>query len=226
MAHDYQAPFSLPAGATEVILVRHGSSGPHTNPLIGGRNDPPLTPLGRDQADALSQRLGALPITSMFVTPLRRTMQTAAPLAAMLRLDPVVVPEFSEVYLGILEAEGGLQTMKSNHAELRTRVLAEESWSVIPEAEAMESLAARVGVGLERAADETGPDRLGVAIVHGGVIAEACRQITGSRPFAFFTAENCGVTHVVRTSERQWLLQSYNDTSHLKPALMLSADEQ
>ena len=72
-----------------------------------------------------------------------------------------------------------------------------------------------MGDGLRTVVDRTGPDGVAVAVTHGGVIAEACRQVTGSRPFAFLTAENCSVTRVVHLPDGGWLLRSFNDTTHL-----------
>ncbi len=220
MTRNFQAPYSLPPGATEMVLVRHAASAAHVpgTPfgLVGGHNDPPLAVHGHDQALALAARLGTEAVAALFVTPLQRTAQTAAPLAARLGLAPVVVPELREVHLGIWESDGGLSRSGPDRDPLRRRVLAEESWSLIPGGEDMEVLAARVRTGLEQVARATGPDRVGVAVVHGGVIAETCRQVTGSRPFAFFATENCSITRVVRTSDGHWTLQAFNDTAHLR----------
>jgi probable phosphoglycerate mutase len=47
------------------------------------------------------------------------------------------------------------------------------------------------------------------------VIGEICRQVTGSRPFAFIHADNCSISRVVRLSMGHRLLRSFNDTAHL-----------
>jgi probable phosphoglycerate mutase len=149
---------------------------------------------------------------------LQRTVQTAAPLAELLVLEPVVIPELREVHLGDWEADGGFQGGGPSRDATRQRVFAEESWSIIPGAEAMPAFATRVRLGLEKVADAIGPDRTGVAVVHGGVIAEACHQITSSRRFAFVATENCSITRVVRPSDGRWFLLTYNETSHLAGA--------
>jgi hypothetical protein len=61
-----------------------------------------------------------------------------------------------------------------------------------------------------------------VAFVHGGVIAEICRQITRSEPFAFLQSDNGSISRVVRLSDGSWVLLSFNDTSHLEPAAAIS----
>jgi probable phosphoglycerate mutase len=95
------------------------------------------------------------------------------------------------------------------------RAVAEERWEVIPGAETMEALAARVRAGIQAVAALAGPDTHVAAIVHGGVIGEVCRQATGSRPFAFVHADNGSLTRLIVLPDGGWLLRSFNDTAHL-----------
>jgi 2,3-bisphosphoglycerate-dependent phosphoglycerate mutase len=226
---DPQQPFVLPDGAVEVILARHGSvehqtfdSSGRSDEVIGGHSDPDLTELGRRQAVALAARLRAVPARGLFVTPLRRTQQTAAPLAAELGIEPCVEPDLREVYLGDWEGRLG------HHAERETiirEVFALGRWDAIPNAEPMEQFSQRVHDGLERIADAgsggSGGSGTGgsggtvVAVVHGGVVAEACRQVTGSRPFAFLNTENGSITRLVRLAGGRWELHGFNDVAHL-----------
>jgi probable phosphoglycerate mutase len=95
------------------------------------------------------------------------------------------------------------------------QAVAEERWEVIPGAETMASLAERVRAGIEAIVALSGPDVSVAAIVHGGVIGEACRQATGSRPFAFVHSDNGSLTRIVVLPGGSWLLRSFNDTAHL-----------
>ena len=91
----------------------------------------------------------------------------------------------------------------------------EERWDLIPGAESPESLTDRVRAGLEEIVEVTGPDAVAVAVLHGGVIGEACRQATGSRPFAFVHSDNGSVSRLVVRSSGKWQLRSFNEISHL-----------
>ena len=213
-----QRPWELAGGATEVLLVRHGASAPAVAgrlfPLVDGHGDPPLSPAGHAQAARVAERLGGLTSASLFVTTLTRTVQTAAPLAEVLGVAPVVVPELREVLLGAWE--GGVFRIKVHEGHpLALRMAQEERWDVIPGAEPAEAFSARVHDGLRAVAAMTGPDATAVAFVHAGVIAEACRQVTGSRPFAFVQAENGSITRLVANGDGRWTLRSFNDTGHL-----------
>jgi len=93
--------------------------------------------------------------------------------------------------------------------------VAEERWEVIPGAEMMDSLTRRVRAGVDAIVGHAGADVRVVAIVHGGVIGEICRQATDSRPFAFVHSDNGSISRLVVLPGDAWLLRSFNDTAHL-----------
>ncbi|MEA2448537.1 MAG: 2,3-bisphosphoglycerate-dependent phosphoglycerate mutase [Thermoleophilaceae bacterium] len=213
-----QRRFAPPPGSTEVVLVRHGASAAAVPgepfELLEGHADPPLSPEGGEQARAVAERLRGETIDALFVTPLRRTAETAAPLAEATGLEPTVVPELREVMLGDWEG-GELRIRASQGDPLFFRMIEEERWDVIPNAEPMDEFAARVRRGLEAIVAAVGRDARAVAVVHGGVIGELCRQATASRPFAFVHADNCSITRLVLMQGGRQLLWSFNDASHL-----------
>jgi 2,3-bisphosphoglycerate-dependent phosphoglycerate mutase len=213
-----QHRFAPPPGSTNVVLVRHGASQAAVPgkpfDLLDGHADPPLAPEGREPADAVARRLADEPIDALFVTPLRRTSETAAPLAELTGLEPQVVPDLREVMLGDWEG-GTLRIHAAKGDPLFLRMLHEERWDVIPNAERMEDFAARVRRGLLSIVERTGPDRTAVAVVHGGVIGELARQATRSRPFAFVHADNCSITRLAVLADDRWLLHRFNDAAHL-----------
>jgi 2,3-bisphosphoglycerate-dependent phosphoglycerate mutase len=213
-----QRPFSLPPGANEIIAVRHGASADAVDgrpfPLVAGRGDPPLSPAGEAQADLIAQRLRHEPVAGLYVTPLRRTHRTAAPLAQALGLEPVVISELIEVGLG--DWEGGEFRLRAAAGDPIVRqVFAEHRWDALPNGEPADSIEQRIRAGITRIVADTGPDRVAVAILHGGVIGELCRQATGSRPLAFAHSDNGSITRVVVGGDGTWVLRGFNDTSHL-----------
>lgn len=213
-----QRPYALPSGATEIIAVRHGASADAIHgqpfPLVNGRGDPPLSPAGEAQAELVAARLRHEPIAGIYVTPLRRTHRSAAPLAEALGLEPVVIEELIEVGLG--EWEGGEFRLRAAAGDPIVRqVFEEQRWDVLPGGESAESLAGRVEAGIQRIVQQTGPDRAAVAILHGGVIGELCRRATGSRPLSFAHSDNGSITRVVVGGDGTWVLRGFNDISHL-----------
>jgi 2,3-bisphosphoglycerate-dependent phosphoglycerate mutase len=214
-----QRAFVPPPDATEIVMVRHGASAAavpgESFPLIGGHADPPLAPEGREQAEAVGARLRSEPIHAVFITPLRRTAETAAPLCARTGLEPTVIEDLREVHLG--ELEGGEFRIRSAQGDpLVRRVFTEQRWDVIPGAEPMHALAGRVRRGVAAIVDAVGPGAVAAAVVHGGVIGELCRQATGSRPLAFVHVDNASISRLVVFPSGRWLLRTFNDTTHLE----------
>jgi len=219
MRRSFQRPFTLPRHATEIVLVRHGSTvrpgAADGSALTAGQGDPALEPVGHRQAAAVGARLARSdPPAALFVSGLRRTALTAAPLAAATGLTPTVVPELNEVHLGAWEGGEFERRLAARDPQI-LRALAEQRWDVLPGGEDMGELATRIARGLADVVDLTGPDAVAVAFVHGGVIAEACRQATGSEPFAFLYAENGSITRLVHLPGGRWRLRGFNDVSHL-----------
>ncbi|HEY5154211.1 MAG TPA: histidine phosphatase family protein [Acidimicrobiales bacterium] len=211
-----QHRFQRPPGATEILLVRHGESEPvvegQDHAVTDGHGDPALSPEGRQQAERLGARLASEPIDAIYVTTLRRTAETAAPLAARLGIAPRVEADLREVHLG--EWEAGLFRQKVAEGDpIAVRMGAEQSWEVVPGAEKDAAFNARVRAGLERVV-AAHPDQLVVVVAHGGTIGALLAQATGSQPFAFGFTDNASISGLVVTPER-WILRRYNDTVHL-----------
>jgi probable phosphoglycerate mutase len=214
-----QEDYSRPAGSIEVVLIRHGASQAAVEDqpfeLLEGQADPALSPAGERQARAVARYLAHEPLSALYVTPLRRTAQTAAPLAEVARLAPVVVPELREVHLGELDG-GAFRIAVRRRDPIVAQVFREQRWDVIPGAESMEDFAARTRAGLQRMVEGLEPGRTIAAVVHGGVIGELCRQASDSRPFAFVHADNGSLTRLVLLPEGHWWVRSFNEGGHLR----------
>jgi 2,3-bisphosphoglycerate-dependent phosphoglycerate mutase len=213
-----QLRFIRPPGSTELLLIRHGESEPvvpgRPFPRVDGHGDPELAPEGRVQAEQIADRLaGHHPIDAIYVTTLRRTVQTAAPLAARLGLQPAVEPDLREVNLGEWEGELYRKHAAEGHP-LAMRMLKEQRWDVIPGAESAESLRTRVRGALDRIVTAH-PGECVAVFTHGGVIGEILAQVTqAGRPFAFLGASNGSISQIVAFGGR-WILRRFNDTAHL-----------
>jgi probable phosphoglycerate mutase len=220
-----QFRFIRPPGATSLLLIRHGESAPARPDaafsLVDGQGDPELAPRGREQAQRVADRLVGEPISAVYVTTLRRTVETAAPLAARLGMVPVVDAGLREVHLG--EWEGGLFRVRIAEGHpIAKQLFEEERWDVIPGAEPAEEFASRVRGSLVRLA-ERHPDQTVAVFTHGGVIGQALALAGASRPFAFSGADNGSISHLVITSDR-WLIRTFNDVAHLHPGFTPAAE--
>ncbi len=211
-----QRPYVGPPGSTELVLVRHGASADsvegETFELVEGQGDPPLSAVGRHQAEQLALRLAHEMFDALYVSTLQRTAQTAAPLVARCGMTPVVDADLREVFLG--EWEGGLLRQKAADQDpLWEAVLREQRWDVVPGAESREVFGGRLRRAVERIVAAHPGGRV-VAFSHGAAIGEILAQATSSAPFAFLGADNASISKIVVHEER-WILRGYNDTAHL-----------
>lgn len=216
-----QHRFSPPPGATEIFLVRHGESAPARgdNPfaLVDGQGDPELAPDGRDHAQRVGVRLSGERIDAIYVTTLRRTAETAAPLAEKLGITPVVEPDLREVHLGDWE-NGLFRKYTTEGHPIVEQLWAEQRWDVIPGAESDERFGARLRGALTRIA-AAHPDQRVAVFTHGGVIGEVLAQASRAvERFAFLGADNGSISHLVLHGDN-WIIRRFNDTAHLATPL-------
>jgi probable phosphoglycerate mutase len=212
-----QTRFTRPPGSTELLLIRHGESQAMVPgrpfPLVDGHGDPELAPEGRVQAEHVADRLAGHPIDAIYVSTLRRTQQTAAPLAARIGITPVVEPDIREVHLGEWEGELYRKHLAEGHP-LALELLKQQRWDVIPGAESAAAISARVRGALDRIV-AAHPDQCVAIFSHGGIIGEVLAQVAqAGRPFAFLGASNASISQVVSFNGR-WILRRFNDTAHL-----------
>jgi 2,3-bisphosphoglycerate-dependent phosphoglycerate mutase len=211
-----QEHFKGPPGSTEIVLVRHGASADAVEgesfELLEGQGDPPLSDMGRRQAELVAPRLMREAFDALYVTSLRRTAETAAPLAALCGLTPIIEPDLREIFLG--EWEGGLFRQKIvDQDPVAQQMFAQQRWDVIPGAESTEAFGARLKGAIVRIA-AAHVDGRAVVFSHGGSIGELLAQASGSEPFAFVGADNTSISRLIVTPDR-WLVRGFNETAHL-----------
>ena len=87
----------------QIITIQHTQSEHHVNGMVGSWTDWPLTEKGRAQAQRIAQHL--LPhlqgkAWTLYSSDLLRAQQTAAPLAELLGVEPILRVELRERNLG------------------------------------------------------------------------------------------------------------------------------
>jgi 2,3-bisphosphoglycerate-dependent phosphoglycerate mutase len=213
-----QHRYAPPADAVEVVLLRHGASEAalpgQSFPLIDGQGDPALSEVGRAQARSAAAALRDEPFSAMFASNLRRTQETAGPLAAENGLEVKVLPDLREIFLGELEG-GGYRIKVAEGDPLVIEVARQERWDVTPGAESPEAFSGRLRSAVEEIAAAVPAGTSAVAFAHGAVIGQICAMATESRPFAFIHADNGSISRLIVHGDGTWLLRSFNETRHL-----------
>lgn len=219
MAREYhQSDYTPPEGAADLLLIRHGRTEAARDgesfPMVDGHGDPALHPVGEEQAVKVGNRFkNDTEIAAIYVTTLRRTHQTAAPLAGHLGLTPIVEPDLREIRLGDWDG-GAYRRMAAEGAPEFKRAVERQEWGEIPNAETTAELHARVRAGLLRIAAAHPGQRVAV-FVHGGVVGAAMAIASGAQAFHFNGADNGSVSRLVILGESM-RIKGFNDISHLR----------
>ncbi len=226
-------PFlSRKTGATEVYLIRHANALPGVETVIpgGGYDVQPLSLLGQQQAQALGNWLASVHFDAIYSSPLRRTQETAAPLAQAQNLIVQLEPDLREVRLNIdldsfLESDDPASTAKALRErlnEILMRVGKSGKWSSIEGSESGESLRARTVALITQLAARHPGQRI-AAFSHGGSINAYLAELLGMEQDLFFPIHNTSVS-IVRCQGDQASLITLNELSHLRAALIETED--
>jgi 2,3-bisphosphoglycerate-dependent phosphoglycerate mutase len=228
-----QDPFLIQrARAAELFIVRHGDAIPEEDEIIpsGVYDDLPLSRIGREQSEALAARLRDTHFDAIYSSPLLRCRQTAAPLAELLRLVPILVAGIQEIRLGQvspLPVAGGpgepkdrqdlsslTQALKDRQVDIVRLAGAAGNWDVFENSEPSKAFRKRVVEAMDWIAATHIGQRV-IVFCHGGVINAYAAEVLGLERDFFFPAANASIT-VVRVAGRQRVLFVLNDVAHLK----------
>ena len=211
-----------------VILLRHGRSTSNTAGTLAGRSEGvELDDRGREQAQAVAERLGVLPVVEIVRSPLLRCEQTVEPLATRLGLTPMVEDRIVEVDYGQWTG----RTIKELLAEPLWKVVQQHpSAAVFPEGEGLATVQQRAVQAIRehdaRLAAHHGRDVLWVACSHGDVIKSVLSDAMGAHLDSFqrIVADPASISVVRYTSTRPFVLRT-NDTGSDLSVFVPKAEE-
>jgi broad specificity phosphatase PhoE len=216
-------PFmSLRHGGVELYIVRHADALPDADELVdGGYDAQALSALGRQQAEALANRLRDLTLAAIYTSPLGRAIQTAAPTAASHGLEIQPVEGLREVDLGSFRVDAtDSGTPDEVSARLRTRLreianiaVSTGSWESIPGSEPSALLRARLVTAMDRIIAAHPGERV-MIVSHAGAINAYLAALLGLRQDYFFPTANTAIS-VMRALDERRMLFSLNDIAHL-----------
>jgi broad specificity phosphatase PhoE len=206
---------------SRLVLVRHGESEWNAERRVQGQSGTGLTDQGREQAERTGQLLAEVyPGAVLVASDLRRTWETAAPLARRLGRAPRFERGLRERHFGwwtgLLASEIGERDpdrWKRWHA----------GEDVIGEVggEDARTLVGRVVTSVRRLlAGAAG--RPVVCVTHGGPVWHGTRALLGLGDRVLGGVANCGVTEIdLELDEGGAWLVSWNQVAHLPVALRM-----
>ena len=177
-----------------------------------GAADPELSADGLVQSQHLAAYLGDEPIHAIYTSPLKRAIQTAAPLAERLGLTTTIVDGVAE-YDRLSNTYIPVEELKATNDPRWQQMLA-DTWD--DRDETRTEFADRVQSAMESiVVDHPGQN---VAVVcHGGVINAFLARVLGMQDSAGFFYPNYTSVHRVaaaRSGQRQII--TVNETAHLR----------
>ncbi len=204
---------------TRLFLVRHGQSTKNAERRFGGHSATPLSSLGRKQAFATAKALAKERIHLIYSSDLLRAVQTARPLARILRLPINEVPAFRERNVGVLE---GLtfEEAEAKYPNDYQALISRDFRHVITNGESYFQLLQRVKAEIEKILQEHEGKNI-VIFSHTGVICftslyllGAIHETTTHTPW--LVTSNCGICRFEFRGRQNVRLLAFNDTRHLK----------
>ena len=195
---------------TTVVLVRHGLTAMTGPVLAGWTPGVHLDDRGRAQADALAQRLAAVPVAAIVASPLERCQETAAAIATSRDLTVETDERLGECRYG---AWTGQELQKLARDPWWTVVQAHPSAAAFPGGEALRETQSRAVHAVRDHNARLGPDATWIAVSHGDVIKAVLADALGLHLDLFqrIVVDPCSVS-VVRYTELRPFVLRVNDT--------------
>jgi probable phosphoglycerate mutase len=221
----------------EVVLIRHGE--PQWVRDGASVDNPPLTDRGHLQSQHLAAGLRDLEIDQLFVSPLVRAQETAAPLVEALGIEPVTLPWLAEIATPDWSGTPA-EIVEQAFIDGRNRPL-EQQWDGLPGGESFRDFHVRVTDGMGVLLRDAGavptsehpplwslsePDRRIVVVAHGGTNAVALGYLLGIEPvpwewdrFVLFHASITRLRPNAISGGHSFSLIQLNGLGHLPTAL-------
>jgi 2,3-bisphosphoglycerate-dependent phosphoglycerate mutase len=192
----------------ELILVRHGL--PIRRENVDGPADPDLSTDGHAQAKHFAEYMSLEHIDAIYTSPMKRAMQTAAPLAHLKNIAPIVVDgvaeydQHSNEYIPVEE-------LKASN-DPRWQEIVKGGWD---SDEPAEEFSTRVNDALNDIVRQNKGGRV-VVTCHGGVINEYLSKVLGLQTGQFFYPNYTSIHRIAASNSGHRSVLSVNETAHLR----------
>ena len=194
----------------EIVLVRHGL--PLRVELETGIADPELAAEGHEQAEKMAAYLGVEDIEAIYVSPLRRAIETARPLCKLLGLEAVVSEGVAEFDRNSREYVPVEELRATN--DPRWEKLLRGEWDGVDEDPSL--FKSRVVETVDDMIAKHPGGRV-VVVCHGGVINQYLAHVLGIEThIGFFYPKYTSIHRVMASRSGQRSIVSINEASHLR----------
>ena len=208
--------------ATTLIVIRHGhtaanGAGDHV-PMSGGRTDTVLSPLGKEQAGLVAERLGpALISVPIYSSPLCRAMRTVRGLAAAAGSLVNVRAGLREIDCGGLEGMAISEVKRRHPLEWQQNLRHDDPDFRWPGGESYREFRRRCIAEIRDIAAAHSGGRA-VVVTHSGVVSQVVGSLAGAgaERWDLFRPGNASITELLWGADGGTLVR-FDDRSHLAP---------
>ena len=165
----------MPEPPRRLLLLRHGQSTWNADGRWQGHADPPLSPLGEEQARDAARRLAPGQFSRIVASNLRRARQTAEILAEALGLPVALDPDLREIDVG--DWQGLTRAEIDAQAPGALADWSEGRSESTPGGETRTHLTDRARAALLRAAAAASPGDRVLLVSHGALIRNLDRRL-------------------------------------------------
>lgn len=200
--------------ATSVVLVRHGQTRSNATGFVMGWSEEDLDDTGYTQVRKLAFRMAGLPVSSIYSSPLRRTLATASIIAEPHGLEPRVLEDLIENNLGDWQ---GLHEddIWRGWPELRKQSMIDPSDVTIPNGESFRQVTERAVRAFEMvlSSNEGGQP---VIVTHDVIVRVLVAHVLGvtNSIYRRLMVNNASLS-VIQVADGKSTLVTLNDVSHL-----------
>ncbi|MEM8922634.1 MAG: histidine phosphatase family protein [Actinomycetota bacterium] len=211
--------------AGTLILVRHGQQqwpDPETS-TTGDWVDPPLSELGRRQAEAVGRYLAGEHPSAVYSSQLSRANDTGKAIAAHHGLDVHIIEDLEEIKMfGELPPDKrAVDTFGQLAIDgMRRRFIQTRSWDAYAKSEPSAEFQRRIGYSVEGIL-AAHPGETVVVACHGGVINVVLSQVIGLDVDFIFRPAHASV-HRFRFKGAHRVMETVNEQTHLRAENLLS----
>lgn len=201
--------------STKILLTRHGHVEGITPRRFRGREDIPLSELGRAQARAAAERIStAWRPAVVYTSPMQRCVATGAAIAEACGVTNKVLPALNDLDYG----DWQWKTHEEIHAafpSLYLRWLRTPHLFRFPRGESLQDLVARAGDALRHTLGEH-DEQVVVLVGHDSVNRALFTQLLEQPLSAYWRLvfDPCGISEIDFTDDTPWV-RRVNELSHL-----------
>jgi len=200
---------------TTVFLVRHGQTESNVKGFYMGWLNEDINEVGYAQARSLAARLASLPIAAIYTSPLKRTYNTAATLAAPHDLELKVLDDLIEIQQGDWQGLH-IDEISQGWPELWRQSRTDPSEFTMPNGESFPQVSERAVRAFGKIVADN-QNKHAVIVAHEVVVKVIIIHAIGASNSIYrrFEVGNASLS-TIRVTDGKSHLMALNDTSHLE----------